>query len=65
MTAKERAQIATAIELLFSDDGFDDAMSILKPLAGMSTERENALGNAKPVNIADLVIPQERTGTER
>lgn len=54
MTKTERRQLNRAIDLLCSDNGWDDGLKILAQLAGRSTERLEVLNKAKPVSPEKL-----------
>lgn len=56
MTRKEREKIREAMRLLCTDDGFEDAMRILRVVTGgpAETTLEKALRTATNVRVQDV-----------
>lgn len=57
MTRRERAIVARAIELLHTDDGWEPAIRLLLPLAGMRKPAFDAADdpNIKTVSVYELL----------
>jgi hypothetical protein len=54
MTKRERERLAEAVRLLYTDDGWDAAMRILLPLAGLQSPAMEAADRAKPVSTYEI-----------
>ena len=54
MTRKERERVRDAIQLLHTNDGWDAAMEILYPLAGLQNRVGKVLAASQPVAVTDL-----------